>query len=121
MKWVLVVALLLAVPALADWRWEGREDVRAAMAEARRARAEARANWRRLAGKCGTKCVRRIANGTVSSATLRWIGLVKCARLGRKCGKKCARSARICARPSARVASHSQAIAPDRKEHTSEL
>src|ERR1017187_1089810 len=42
MKWVLVVALLLAVPALADWRWEGREDVRAAMAEARRARAEAR-------------------------------------------------------------------------------
>src|ERR1035441_7132603 len=53
MKWVLVVALLLAVPALADWRWEGREDVRAAMAEARRARAEARREVPSVAGSAG--------------------------------------------------------------------
>ena len=39
----LVIALLLVAPALADWRWEYRSDARHAMAEARRARAEA---WR---------------------------------------------------------------------------
>ena len=36
------IALLLAIPALADWRWEGRDEAREAVAEARRARMEAR-------------------------------------------------------------------------------
>ena len=33
MKYV-AIALLAVIPALADWRWEGREQAREAMAEA---------------------------------------------------------------------------------------
>ncbi len=40
MKYILV-GLLLAIPALAEWQWEGREEARRAMAEARRSRMEA--------------------------------------------------------------------------------
>src|ERR1039457_2158246 len=41
MKYLVVIALLVAMPLLADWRWEGRAQARQAVAEARRARAEA--------------------------------------------------------------------------------
>ena len=41
MKYLVVIALLVAMPLLADWRWEGRDQARQAVAEARRARAEA--------------------------------------------------------------------------------
>jgi hypothetical protein len=36
----LAIGLLLCLPALADWQWEGRDEVRRAMTEARRARIE---------------------------------------------------------------------------------
>ena len=41
MKYVLVIALLAVVPAIADWQREGREQTRQAMDEARRARDDA--------------------------------------------------------------------------------
>src|ERR1017187_10266922 len=41
MKYLVVIALLVAMPLLADWRWEARAQARQAVAEARRARAEA--------------------------------------------------------------------------------
>ena len=34
MKYIVVIALLAVMPALADWRWEGREQARQAVAEA---------------------------------------------------------------------------------------
>src|ERR1039457_1873021 len=40
MKYLVVIALLVAMPLLADWRWEGRAQARQAVPEARRARAE---------------------------------------------------------------------------------